>query len=200
MGATMKRILITAIILLAWAPAWAGSTTVVVGQGSAAPAGGSCDLSSTMKQETDADYWSGASAQAQKVSNASSITICKVGFRIDRNGADVTYHVELWSAGTGNAGAQMTGDSSQLGGDSPQFTTNQTGAYWYEVTWTSNKPNPTGDYFIHLVPDSSGTTTNQIRTGANATAYSTTDYDLWRGQPGEISDWNYDACFRVYTE
>jgi hypothetical protein len=39
MGATMKRILITAIILLAWAPAWAGSTTVVVGQGSAAPAG-----------------------------------------------------------------------------------------------------------------------------------------------------------------
>lgn len=42
MGATMKRILITAIILLAWAPAWAGSTTVVVGQGSAAPAGDTC--------------------------------------------------------------------------------------------------------------------------------------------------------------
>lgn len=29
----MKRILITAIIMLAWASAWAGSTTVVVGQG-----------------------------------------------------------------------------------------------------------------------------------------------------------------------
>jgi len=34
----MKRILITAILLLAWASAWAGSTTVVVGQLGAPPA------------------------------------------------------------------------------------------------------------------------------------------------------------------
>lgn len=51
----MKRILITAIILLAWAPAWAGSTTVVVGQGKAVgesftyiyPSGGSASPGST---------------------------------------------------------------------------------------------------------------------------------------------------------
>lgn len=51
----MKRILITAIILLAWAPAWAGSTTVVVGQGSAAPAGGA-EITDDFSTDTSANY------------------------------------------------------------------------------------------------------------------------------------------------
>ena len=83
----------------------------------------------------------------QEVSNASSITICQVDVRTYLSQAgDCDAHLEIWDM-------SITG---QIGGDSDTFVTDSTSKSVKNVTWSSNKPNPSGDYTIVMIGDEDG--------------------------------------------
>lgn len=100
----MKRILITAILLLAWASAWAGSTTVVVGQAAAgAPAASSLYTSATvvLDFENNANDTKGA----KNFTGENTPTYSNVDYKQGSYSADLddTAPVEYFSLADDNA-------------------------------------------------------------------------------------------------
>lgn len=75
----------------------------------------------------------------QYVSNSSNIQICKIRLYLDPDGVTSSMYVQLWT------GADGTG--TKLGGDSNTLTVSGASG-WYDFTWQSDYPNPTGGFFV----------------------------------------------------
>jgi hypothetical protein len=150
------------------------------------PGGSGTDYDDFNASKANADYNS-----AQKVSF--SQTGCKVAtitMELAKGGSDVEVHLELWTTADKAAG-------SQIGGDSASVTVNN-GSYGAFFSFDfASKPEPTGDYFIHVVKTIDAT---QVLLIKRAEWYGGTNYDIWVGPTGTVTDQNTDAGFSVTYE
>jgi hypothetical protein len=96
-------------------------------------------------------------------------------------------HIEIWSD-SAKAGTKYGGNSSQN-----CFNNTESGVQ-KDYTWSSNYPNPSGDFFIHFVVDSGSAAATRVVTAAE-TCYEDTTYDHFLA--GVDSD--RDTAFILYN-
>jgi len=132
---------------------------------------------------------------AQKMDFTSgSKTFCKLDVALTNPATtSQTVHFELWSAGTSDAGATMSGDSAQIGGDSESIALTADGAeHDVQFLWAAN-PVGTGYPFLHLVNET-GTAIVSWKADGNQELYKGNAIDLWV----DGADVSADAVFRCY--
>ena len=131
------------------------------------------DISNSYDASND-DYWSNSSDNiSQGVKYEDTCTIDSVTLNLEYSSAS-TGHVELWTS-------EDMSEGTQIGGDSAEVTTIETRGN-YEFSWSSNKPAPSADYFIHFVGDA-GAKWFSTTDGA----YEGSDYKAWRGSDGSVT-------------
>ena len=143
-----------------------------------------------INQATDNDFWTIGANCCQKLKITASYTVSKVSMYMYK-ATTGDAHIEFWTAGTGNAGATMSGDSEQIGGDSVVISIDQASATWFNFTWSSNNPTITADCFMHIVEESGDLKVRAF----TPNAYEDTDYDLWNVGVDKDSD----LTFKVYS-
>jgi len=173
----MKRLLIL-IALLMSSVAWAGSTTVVVGQA----AGGGLSCAGTpfaqQSQNSNTNYGS----EDQKVANSSAITICRIDVGISNGGGTSSdFTVSVWSG--------VDGSGTQYGSTKSWTEPGGTSAHLHTVEWTSDYPSPTGDFHIYVTQTNDGGSLNG-QAGYEGTSY------FVRAGGTDFTDW--DMQFAVY--
>jgi len=111
--------------------------------------------------------------------------ICKITLTLYHvSSGSSTDYLEIWS--------DVNRSGTQFGGSS---TNQSVDTNYAEKTfeWSSNYPEPTGDFYIHLRTSSE---TNLYITGReDPTAYEDTNYDLFSNS----TDQNQDATFSLWT-
>jgi hypothetical protein len=180
-----------------------------------------CTASGTMTQTGNIDdYWSTGSIAdpnespptnhpRQRVQNASSITICRVDTCLGQPGNSGNAFFQVWNDALT---AQLGGNSDNINtGTFTQALTTSAGGTCgttnngmpVAVTWASNKPNPTADFWIVL---RQGGASFPVRWGStcpptgsppcDGSAYDMTTYNGKKGG----NDTTDDFYFTVYTE
>ena len=137
------------------------------------------------------DYYGGTTDNfCQKIKNSVSTEVCSAGLTMWQASGSSDVHFEIWDDEDKSVGSQIGGDSTTVA-----VTTASTDGVLYEGTW-STYPNPTGDYFVHLVVETNGV---NVKVHTSGTTYEDTDYDGWRGNNGSVVDLNVDFAFKLST-
>ncbi len=122
----------------------------------------------------------------QVIQNSSSIQICQIAIITSNAGTQTTSnYFQIWNAA---GSVQYGGNSSSV-----NFLQAEGGGVTRTFTWSSNYPNPTGDYVIRIIPSIDSEHSWCMIT--DGTVYIDTNYDLWRNG----IDLNNDATFKIYT-
>lgn len=145
--------------------------------------GTSCTESSSMKQ-TNTEYSVEMSQiVSQRVYNSSSLTVCGISLYLDPASTSSTYTVEIRSAINGGG---------TLYGSSKTITPSSTSGGWYDFTWSSNYPNPTGNYYICVSSSNSSNLLYYADENYEGTSYS--------AYAGNTQYTQYDLSFKVKTQ
>lgn len=84
----------------------------------------------------------------QKITNASSVQICKVAIYLNNDGGTQDVTVQIRSA--------THGGGTQYGADKTVSLADHEAGAWYTFEWTSDFPNPTGDYYVYVIDANAG--------------------------------------------
>ena len=149
------------------------------------------EASSDIEQLVNDDFWTVETNTCQKIKVTTAFAVIEASVLMYK-GTTGNAHIEFWTEGTSDAGATMSGDSVQIGGDSAVVSIDQAGATWFDFAWTTDCPHLTADCFMHVVEEGG---TLSIRSSTDETDYEDTDYDLWR-LGSEIAGHN-DLAFKI---
>lgn len=123
---------------------------IVPSRFSAPGGGGTCTQFDS--QESFNDYQYLGSPQWQKVTNATARNICEVQLYIGNSSATTqSVHVEIWSD-SARAGTKYGSNSDSVTIDQSQGTPSFYRGWWV-FSWSGTKPNPSGDFYIHVFND-----------------------------------------------
>jgi hypothetical protein len=123
----------------------------------------------------------------QMINNALPRSICTIKLKqASEYGSALTGHLEIWS--------DIARAGTKYGGSSDVITSSSSPPTYVEKTYTfADKPNPSGNYYIHFVPNSGTSGQNFFRVSSETSSYSTTSYDMFK----DGADINYDMYFKV---
>jgi len=116
-------------------------------------AGGGAETMFASQQTTnDYFYVNNGTSQWQKIKNSTARNISKVTLLIGTGGGPRLSHIEIWSD-SARAGTKYGASSGSVG-----ITQNGggIGGDYYDYTWSGTKPNPTGDFYLHVLNDDTG--------------------------------------------
>ena len=154
-------------------------------------AGLSCNTTTPVFQQTTRDAYNNLISSewysSQKIKNSASITICQASILISTDAATAkNVTVSVWST---------TDESGTKYGDGAVTSIPAVASYvWYDFVFSGTKPNPTGDFFLH-VDDTDHDGNHYWGKNTNVNSYEDTNYDSWR----DGSDMGNDGCFKINT-
>lgn len=146
------------------------------------------------------DYWAIEAAQTatpptnnprQRVQHSGSLTISQIDVCLGTAGSALSgnFHLEVWSDSSGSLGSKVGGNSDSINAATLSAAmTSYNGACGttnngqvVSVTWSSNVPSPSGDFWIVGMNNSSGGISGSVRWGSSAAnQYATTSYGAWK--------------------
>lgn len=160
----------------------------------------------------------------QRVSNAASLVIARIDVCLGRSGSETgNIHFEVWDDQVGGCtNGEPFCPGTKIGGDSDSFVVDSLASMQnppndvcgtagngavVSITWSSNKPATSGNFWIVGVNDSTGgIAAGQIRWGTSApgadTVHADTNFDSWKNatSAGTPVDNDEDFYFAVWTE
>jgi len=135
----------------------------------------------------------GALPKGQAINNASAIQICKITYWLaSYYESTITTHIEIWSD-INATGTKYGGNSNDIDVSNGSPCTEK--VFTWDNTTGHEYPDPSGNYFIHLVTAFASPAELLWNSTLTTTCYATTAYDAFYGGV----DQDRDAQFTLYT-